>query len=102
MASLRAQTGVSNMFIYKALSAIIAAAVGAAIVLALPGFSPEVEARTPAPVVKSDRLDMQPAATAPDCSQQAWPYYDATCLRSARSNSQPRTVRVVTTDRIAR
>jgi hypothetical protein len=89
------------MFIYRALSAIAAAAFGAAIVLALPGFSPEVEASTPAPVVKSDRIDIQPAATAPDCSQQAWPYYDASCLRGA-ANGQPRTVRVVTTDRIAR
>lgn len=90
------------MFIYKALSAIAAAAFGAAIVLALPGFSPEVEASTPGPVVKSDRLDIRPAATAPDCSQQAWPYYDASCLRGTRSNGQPQTVRVVTTDRIAR
>ncbi len=87
------------MFIYKALSAIAAAAFGAALVLALPGFSPEVEARTPAPVVKSDRLDIQPAA-APTC-QQAWPYYDASCLRGT-TGGQPRTVRVVTTDRIAR
>jgi len=90
------------MFIYKALSAVTAAAVGAAIVLALPGFSPEVEARTPAPVVKSDRIDAQPAAVATDCSQQAWPYYDAGCLRSDRPNNQPRTVRIVTTDRVAR
>lgn len=101
MASRLAHTGGSNMFIYKALSAIAAAAFGAAVVLALPGFSPEVEARTPPPVVKSDRLDIQPAA-APTCSQQAWPYYDASCLRGSRSNGQPRTVRLVTTDRIAR
>jgi hypothetical protein len=87
------------MFIYKAISAIVAAAFGAALMLALPGFSPEVEARTPPPVVKSDRLDIQPAA--PTCSQQAWPYYAADCLRSDRPSSQPRTVRVVTTDRIA-
>jgi hypothetical protein len=87
------------MFIYKALSAVAAAAFGAAVVVALPGFSPEVEARTPPPVVKSDRLDIQPAA--PTCSQQAWPYYAADCLRSDQPSSQPRTVRVVTTDRIA-
>jgi hypothetical protein len=86
----------SNMLIYKTLSAVAAAALGAALVLALPGFSPEVEARTPAPVV----IETQPAATAPDCSQQAWPYYDANCL--TRANGQPRTVRVVTTDRIVR
>jgi hypothetical protein len=85
------------MFIYKALSAVAAAALGAAVVLALPGFSPEVEARTPAPVVTTET---QPAATAPTC-QQAWPYYDASCLRGT-TNGQPRTVRVVTTDRFAR
>ena len=90
----------SNMFIYKALSAVAAAAFGAAIVLAIPGFSPEVEARTPAPVAKSDRLDIQPAP--PTCAEQAWPYYAAGCLRSDRPNTQPRTVRIVTTDRVAR
>ena len=95
MASTMGADRGSNMFIYKALSAIAAAAFGAAIVLALPGFSPEVEARTPPPVVKGDRLDIQPAA--PPCSHQAWPYYAA-----GRPNSQPRTVRVVTTDRVAR
>jgi hypothetical protein len=90
------------MFIYKALSAIVAAAIGAALVLALPGFSPEVEARTPPPVVKTNRLDVQPAAAPDTCSQQAWPYLSADCLRSERPNSQPRAVRIVTTDRIAR
>lgn len=91
------------MLIYKALSAVLAAAFGAGIVLALPGFSPEVEARTPAEVVEAVHLDMQAAAAiATDCSQQAWPYYDASCLRGARANGAARTVRVVTTDRIAR
>lgn len=89
----------SNMFIYKALSAISAAAFGAAVVLAIPGFSPEVEAGTPSPVVKTDRLDV-PAA-APTCTEQAWPYLAASCLRSDRP-TQPRTVRLVTTDRVAR
>lgn len=88
------------MFIYKAISAIAAAAFGAAVMLALPGFSPQVEAAAPPPVVKSDRLDIRPAA--PTCSEQAWPYYDASCLRSARPGAAPRTFRVVTTDRIAR
>lgn len=100
MASHRARTGVVNMFIYKALSAIAAAAFGAAVVLAIPGFSPEVEASTPAPVIKADRLDSPPAAIAPDCTQQAWPYYHASCLN--RANGQSRAVRVVSTDRFAR
>jgi hypothetical protein len=88
------------MFTYKALSAIAAAAFGAGVVLALPGFSPEVEARTPAPVVETERLDVQP--TAPACSEHAWPYYTANCLRSERPSSQPRAVRIITTDRVAR
>ena len=85
------------MSIYKALSAVAAAAFVAAIVVAIP--SPEVEARTPTPA-QIDRPDVQPAA--PDCTEQAWPYYDASCLRSDRPNTQPRTVRIVTTDRVTR
>jgi hypothetical protein len=97
----RAQQGNTNMLIYKALSAVAASAVGAAVVLALPGFSPEVEARTPPPVVKADRLDIRPAVA--DCSQQAWPYYEANCLRDrTQPQGQARPVRIVTTDRIAR
>jgi hypothetical protein len=89
------------MLIFKAISAVAAAALGAAIVLALPGFSPEVEAGTPAPIVKSDRLDI--AMAAPTCSEQAWPYYQANCLRDRnRSSGQARTVRLVTTDRVVR
>ncbi len=89
------------MLIYKALSAIAAAAMGAAMVLALPGFSPEVEASTPTVAVKGDRLDIRPPVQA--CTHQAWPYYDANCLRDrGQPQGQARNVRVITTDRIAR
>ncbi len=88
------------MMIYKALSAITASAIGAAAMVALPGFSPMVEAHAPVPAVMSDRLDNRPAAVT-DCSQQAWPYYEANCLRN-QTHGQTRPVRVVTTDRIAR
>jgi hypothetical protein len=88
------------MLIYKGLSAIAAAAFGAALVVALPGFSPEVEAGTPAPVVKSDRLDLRPVATS--CTQQAWPYYETDCLRDrTKVTGQAHSVRLVTTDRMA-
>lgn len=87
------------MFIYKAISAVAAVAFGAALMLALPGFSPEVAASTPAPVVKGDRLDVRPALT--DCTQRAWPYYDNSCLRHG-SRGEPRPIRMVSTDRIAR
>jgi hypothetical protein len=73
---------------------------GAAAVLTLPGFSPEVEAGTPAPVVKGDRLDIRPLGAA--CSQQAWPYYEANCLRDRKqATGQVRQVRLITTDRLA-
>jgi hypothetical protein len=89
------------MLIYKALSAIAAIAFGAAVMLALPGFSPEVEARTPPPAVKGDRLDYRPTGTA--CAERAWPYYEANCLRDRNQpNGQARPVRIVTTDRFGR
>ena len=86
------------MFIYKALSAVAAAAFGATIVLAIPGFSPEVEAGTPAPVASN--IEIHPAA--PTCTEQVWPYYTASCLHSGHPNTQPRAVRFVTADRVSR
>jgi len=88
------------MLFYKGLSAVTAAALGAAIVLALPGFSPDADASTPTPVVKGDRLDYRPTGKA--CTQQAWPYYEATCLRDrTQIGGQVRPVRLITTDRMA-
>jgi hypothetical protein len=88
------------MLIFRGLSAVGAAALGAAAILALPGFSPEVSASAPAPVVKSDRLDLRPAGKA--CTQQAWPYYEAACLRDrSRVGSKARSVRLVSIDQIA-
>ena len=88
------------MLIDKVIPAVAAAALGAAATLALPGFSPEADAGTPPRVVKSDRLDFRP--TGPDCSPQAWPYYETTCLRDRREVSrQAKPVRLITTDRLA-
>jgi hypothetical protein len=101
MAPRWAQQGKSNMLIFKAVSAVVAAALGAAVVLALPGFSPEVEAGTPAPIVKSDRLDI--ALSAPACGQQAWPYYQSNCLRDRNQpGGRARSVRLVSTDQVSR
>ncbi|HEV3373529.1 MAG TPA: hypothetical protein VG145_13350 [Xanthobacteraceae bacterium] len=87
------------MLIYRILSAIVAAAVGAAVVMALPGFSPAVEAGTTDPIVKTDRLDYRPLGT--ECTERAWPYYGANCLRDrTQAAGQARTVRLVTTDRL--
>jgi hypothetical protein len=87
------------MWIYRVLSAIAAAAVGAALMMALPGFSHEVEAGISNPAVKTDRLDYRP--TGPECTQQAWPYYRPDCLRDhTQPSGATRVVRVVSTDRL--
>jgi len=89
------------MLIYRTLSAIAAAAIGAALVMALPGFSPAVEAGTSAPIAKTDRLDYRPLGN--ECTEQAWPYYGVNCLRDrTQASGQARTVRLVTTDRLSK
>ncbi|KWV57422.1 hypothetical protein AS156_39655 [Bradyrhizobium macuxiense] len=81
----------------KAFSAIAIAAFIAAALTVLPGFAPQVEASTPQPLAKADRLDIRPAAK--DCSQQAWPNFDASCLHTAGSKQSVREARLVTADR---
>jgi hypothetical protein len=84
---------------YKTVSMIAAAAFGAAAVTFIPTFAPVADAGTPPQVVKSDRLDIRPLGTA--CSQQAWPYYEANCVRDRmQPGGQARTVRVISPDRV--
>ena len=45
-------------------------------VVALPGLAPRVEARETVALAKADRLDFR------NCSQQLWPNFDTSCLRS--------------------
>jgi hypothetical protein len=87
------------MSVYRVFSAIAAAALGAAVILALPGFSPAVEAGVQDLSVKTDRLDYRPAG--PECTQQAWPYYRTDCLRDhTHAAGEARVVRVVSVDRL--
>ena len=79
----------------KALSAIAIAALVAAALTILPGFAPQVEASVPQALAKGDRLDIH----GPNCSQQAWPNFEASCLRHAGSRTVVREARVVTADR---
>ena len=81
----------------KTLSAIAIAACFAAALAVLPGFAPQVEASVPRPLAKADRLDIHP--TGRDCSQQAWPRFEASCLRTAGSKMAVREARLVTADR---
>ena len=81
----------------KALSAIAIAAFVAAALTVLPGFAPQVEASVPAPLAKGDRLDIHQVGR--NCSQQAWPNFEASCLRAAGSKMLIREARLVTADR---
>jgi hypothetical protein len=81
----------------KALSAVAIAAFAATALTVLPGFAPQVEAGVPAPLVKGDRLDIHTVGR--DCSQQAWPNFDSSCLHIAGSKAAIREARLVTADR---
>jgi hypothetical protein len=85
----------------KALSAIAFAALIATALTILPGFAPTVEASVPQALAKADRLDIRPVGK--DCSQQAWPNFEPSCLRVAGSKSTApsmiRQARLVTADR---
>ncbi len=81
----------------KALSAIAIAALVAAALTVLPGFAPQVEASTPQPLAKADRLDVH--AVGRDCSEQAWPNFEASCLRTVGTKTEVHQVRLVTADR---
>jgi hypothetical protein len=81
----------------KALSAVSIAALVAAALTVLPGFAPQVEASVPQALAKGDRLDIHTLGA--NCSQKAWPNFEASCLRAAGSKSMIREARLVTADR---
>ncbi len=81
----------------KILCAVAVASSAAAALTLLPGFAPKVEASVPQALAKGDRLDVQPVGR--DCSQQAWPNFEASCLRRAGSKIMVREARLVTADR---
>jgi hypothetical protein len=81
----------------KALSAVAVAAFIAAALTVLPGFAPQVEASVPVSLAKGDRLDIRQIGRG--CSEQAWPNFEATCLRTATGNKVVRQARLVTADR---
>jgi hypothetical protein len=88
------------MYKYKTISAVLAAAlIAAAAAVFSTGFTKEVEASTPVAAAKGDRLDIGPVGAA--CTQQAWPYYEAKCLRDKSKNAgRAQAVRIVTADRL--
>jgi hypothetical protein len=80
--------------------AIIAAASVAAAFITVLSFSMNLEANAHVQGTKGDRADLPPLAT--NCSDHAWPYFEACCLRDpTKPFAQARQVRLVSTDRIA-
>jgi hypothetical protein len=61
--------------------------------VALPGFAPRLEARETVDLAKVDRLDVR------KCSQQLWPNFDTSCLRSSEPGLAVLDVRQVTARR---
>ena len=83
----------------KTVSAMVAAGLIAGALTVLPGASNKVVASAPLNSGKSDRLDVRPIGNR--CSEQAWPYFEAGCVRDKRNAmGQAKAVRVVTADRI--
>jgi hypothetical protein len=79
----------------------VAAAFIVASIICLPNLVAKVQAYGPALGVKGDRVDARPLGTA--CSQNEWPYFEASCLRDARNPfGQARQVRIITTDSLPR
>jgi hypothetical protein len=81
----------------KALSAVAVAAFIAAALTVLPGFAPQVEASVPVALAKGDRLDIKQVGR--ECSENAWPNFEASCLRAAGKKTAIREARYVTADR---
>lgn len=82
---------------FKPITALAAVAlIGGAITVS--ALTAKVEASTPSAAVKGDRLDIRPTGTA--CSQHAWPYYEAKCMRDRMQPfRQARDVRLVSVER---
>jgi hypothetical protein len=81
----------------KTISAIAVAAFIASALTVLPGFAPQVEASVPVALAKGDRLDIRTVGA--NCSQQAWPNFEASCLRVVGTKTMIREARLVTADR---
>jgi hypothetical protein len=84
---------------YGSISAMALAALLVGGMTLLPNFS-QVVASAPIHSGKGDRLDYRPLGT--QCSEQAWPNFEAGCLRDKRDTmGKAKQARIVTADRLA-
>ena len=81
----------------KSLSALAMLSLLGALVIALPGFTPEVQSGELAAMAKGDRLKIPAAAS--NCSTQVWPDFTASCLQGAGSGGKILEARLVTARR---
>jgi hypothetical protein len=82
----------------KLIAAVCVAALLAGILVFIPGMTSVVQAHIYS--IKGDRLDVRPHGAA--CSERAWPYFEASCLRNTNTPTrQAHPVRLVTADRVA-
>ena len=81
----------------KAIYAVFASAMFAGSFFVALSLSAEVEARGSVPGAKTDRAEARPLARA--CSGNAWPYFEASCLRAVGTKAPIRQARLVTADR---
>jgi hypothetical protein len=86
-------------YAYRSMPAVAVSALVATAVTILPPVNDRVVASTPIHGGKGDRLDIRPLGT--QCSELAWPYFEAKCIRDPRlAHGEARPVRIVTRDRI--
>ena len=85
----------------KAFYAVVVSAIAAGCFVAFPILSEQVHATAPTSAVATERVADQVAVATivTTCGQNAWPYLDATCLRTQGPAVQPREVRLISTDR---
>jgi len=84
---------------YRSISAVALAGLIAGLITIAPGSSDKVVASAPLNSGKGDRLDIRPLGR--NCADQAWPYFEPSCLRDPRqAMGKAKAVRIVTTDRL--
>jgi hypothetical protein len=86
--------------VLQPVSAVVLAALIATAITFIPGTSDKVVASAPLHAGKGDRLDIRPLGT--KCSEQAWPYFEANCLRDRRAAmGRAKPARIVTADHVS-
>jgi hypothetical protein len=87
--------------VLPSISAVVVAAVVAGAYTVLPAASDKVAASAPLNSGKGHRLDIRPLGI--QCSEQAWPYFEARCLRDPRlPHGQAKAARMVSADRLTK